>query len=356
MRKKMSALLLGILLLALTACGASGSPETAADASAVRSYSSAGGSAGTAQMAMENGAYDTGFESGEAMEVKTASEAAGESIPQAAAGRKLIRTVNMSVETREYDQLLTALETQIEALGGYIENMDAYNGSVYSGNRSARSAYLCIRIPQDQLEEFLNKVTDISNVIRRSDSTEDVTLQYVDLESHRNALRTEQDRLLELMEQAETIEDIITIEERLSSIRYQLESMESQLRTLDNQVSYSTVYLDISEVKELTPVSEETTLERITNGFLNSLKNVGRDIAETGIWLIIKLPYLVVWAVILIIGFLMIRMLRRSRRRKRIAANTVNGSTDTASAATASREVKNTGSGETQKENGEDHE
>lgn len=353
MRKKMSALLLGILLLALTACGASGYPETAADTSAVRSYSSAGGSAGTAQMAMENGAYDTGFESGEAMEVKTA---AGEGIPRAAADRKLIKTVNMSVETREYDQLLTALEAQIEALGGYIENMDAYNGSVYSGNRSARSAYLCIRIPQDQLDEFLNKVTDISNVIRRSDSTEDVTLQYVDLESHRNALRTEQDRLLELMEQAETVEDIITIEERLSSIRYQLESMESQLRTLDNQVSYSTVYLDISEVKELTPVSEETTLERITNGFLNSLKNVGRDIAETGIWLIIKLPYLVVWAVILIPGFLMIRMLRRSRRRKRIAANTVNGSTDTASAATASREAKNTGSGETQKENGEDHE
>lgn len=344
MKKKMSALLLGILLLALTACGASGSSETAADTSSPRSYSSSYGGAGAAQMTMENGAYDDGFESAEAMEVKTASEAAGESIPQAAAGRKLIKTVNMSVETREYDQLLTALENQIEALGGYIENMDAYNGSVYSGNRSARSAYLCIRIPQDQLEEFLNKVTDISNVIRRSDSTEDVTLQYVDLESHRNALRTEQDRLLELMEQAETIEDIITIEERLSSIRYQLESMESQLRTLDNQVSYSTVYLDISEVKELTPVSEEATLERITNGFLNSLKNVGRDIAETGIWLIIKLPYLVVWAVILIIGFLMIRMLRRSMRRKRIAAST------------ASREAKNTGTGETQKENGEDHE
>lgn len=121
MKKKMSALLLGILLLALTACGASGSSETAADTSSPRSYSSSYGGAGAAQMTMENGAYDDGFESAEAREVKTASNAEGERIPQADTGRKLIKTVNMSVETREYDQLLTALEAQIETLGGYIE-------------------------------------------------------------------------------------------------------------------------------------------------------------------------------------------------------------------------------------------
>ena len=69
-----------------------------------------------------------------------------------------------------------------------------------------------------------------------------MTLQYVDLESHKKALTTEQDRLIELMEQAETVEDIITIEGRLSEVRYQLESMESQLRTYDNKIDYSTVY------------------------------------------------------------------------------------------------------------------
>mgnify|MGYP002226154573 CR=1 FL=1 len=85
-----------------------------------------------------------------------------------------------------------------------------------------------------------------------------MTLTYVDLQSHRDALQTEQERLLQLLEQAESIEDIITIEQRLSDVRYQLESMESQLRSYDNQVDYSTVYLYIDEVEVYTPVEEET--------------------------------------------------------------------------------------------------
>ena len=108
---------------------------------------------------------------------------------------------------------------------------------------------MTVRIPAQQLDAFLSSVSEVSNVISRNDSVSDVTLQYVDMESHKKALTAEQDRLLELLEQAESVEDIITIESRLSDVRYQIESMESQLRTLQNQVSYSTVYLDIQEVE-----------------------------------------------------------------------------------------------------------
>lgn len=71
------------------------------------------------------------------------------------------------------------------------------------------------------------------------------------------------------LEQAESIEEMMTIESRLSDIRYQLESMESQLRTYDSQIEYSTVSLYISEVVELTPVEtkEQTTWERISEDF-----------------------------------------------------------------------------------------
>ena len=79
--------------------------------------------------------------------------------------------------------------------------------------------------------------------------------------------------MMALLEQATSIEDIITIESRLSEVRYQIESMESQLRTFDNQVDYSTVSISISEVKELTPVVEESAGTRIRNGFVNSLNN-----------------------------------------------------------------------------------
>lgn len=194
----------------------------------------------------------------------------------ATADRKLIKTVNMDVETREYDKLLSAVENKVTELGGYIESLDAYNGSTYYSYRSTRNANLTIRIPKDRLEEFQNTVSELGNVTSRSENVQDVTLTYVDLQSHRDALQTEQERLLQLLEQAESIEDIITIEQRLSDVRYQLESMESQLRSYDNQVDYSTVYLYIDEVEVYTPVEEETTWERISAGFMDMLKEYRR--------------------------------------------------------------------------------
>ena len=93
------------------------------------------------------------------------------------------------------------------------------------------------------------------------------------------------------------MEDIITIESRLSEVRYQIESMESQLRTFDNQVDYSTVNLSIEEVEIFTPVEEETPWERISEGFAESLDNIGNGFVEFGIWFVIHIPYLVIWAV-----------------------------------------------------------
>lgn len=235
-----------------------------------------------------------------------------------AADRKLIRTVNLSVETKEFDTMLSALENQIRELGGYIENMNTYNGSSYSGYRSARNADMTIRIPRDKLDGFLDTVSGISNVISRSENVEDVTLDYVDIESRKQALTVEQERLLALLEKAENIEDIITIEERLSDVRYQLESMESRLRTYDNQVDYSTVYLNIDEVKELTPVAEKTAWERMADGFADSLKDLGNGFKEFAIWLVIHIPYLVVWVlVILAIVFFVKAMVKRSEKKKK---------------------------------------
>lgn len=206
---------------------------------------------------------------------------------------KLIRTVDMNVETKEYDKLMDSITAKVKELGGYIENMDTYNGSIYSDYRSGRNANMTLRIPKNHLDTFLEAVSAISNVTRKNEGVENVTLRYVDLESHKKALETEYNRLMELLEKAESIDDIITIESRMSTVRYQMESMESQLRTLDNQVDYSTVYLNVDEVVVYTPVEESTTWERIGDGFMESLRDIGQGVKEIAIYLIIKLPYLV---------------------------------------------------------------
>lgn len=252
------------------------------------------------------------------MEETAAAEEAGggsEPVEVKETERKLIRNVNMDVETENFDELMSNVSKKTESLGGYIEDSRVYNGSQYYEER--RNADLTLRIPAENLDSFLSAVSETCNVISQNESVEDVTLQYVDMKSHKEALETEQDRLLELLEQAETVEDIITIESRLSEVRYQLESMESQLRTLDNQVSYSTVYLYIQEVKRYTPVKEQTTWEKISSGFVNSLYDVGEGICNFFINLIINLPYLIVWAAVITCIVLVIRWIRRFRKKRK---------------------------------------
>ncbi len=287
-KSRMAAGLAVWLSLSLSACGGSAKDSAMVERSA-ESYATADYDMAIAPM--ENGSVMVG---GAAVEETAGEGSVNEKTEISDTSRKLIKTVNMSLETKEFDTLMEALEDRVEELGGYIESMDIYNGSSYSGGRSRRNATLSIRIPQDRLPSFLDTVSDIGNVVRSSEYVEDVTLTYVDLESRRKALETERDRLMELMERAENIEDIITIEGRLSEVRYQIESMESQLRTYDNQVDYSTVDLSVEEVQELTPVEERTAGQRMGEGFADSVENIVDGAGEFGIWFVIHLPYLVV--------------------------------------------------------------
>ena len=215
--------------------------------------------------------------------------------------QKLIKTVNMSMETKEFDTLLEDIRQQVEGLGGYIEYSDVSGSSYYSA-RSNRSAWLNLRIPAGKLDGFVTVVEELGNVTSKSESVEDITLRYVDVESHKKALETEQERLLELLERAESMEDIITIESRLSQVRYELQSYESTLRTYDNQVSYSTVSLNIYEVERVTELPEEKSfLEEVKYRLSDNFYNIGRDLRGFAIWFLGSLPYLVLWAAMIVL-------------------------------------------------------
>ncbi len=314
MRKIRVLCLMACMLVTMSGCGAASkfaeSADTAASISAsAENYAAQemGGGYFTEEVVVEEAEVD--WESGESV-----AEEIDCQLPEVVSARKLIKTVDINVETKEFDQVMATLEQQVNSMGGYIEHMETYNGSTYSGYQSARDANLTIRIPKDRLEVFLNTISDISNVVRRSENVEDVTLAYVDIESRRNALQTEQERLLELLAIAENVEEIIIIEDRLSSVRYELESMESQLRTYDNKIDYSTVYLYIEEVRELTPIVEETVWQRITGGFAESLEDIGYGFVEFGIWFIVHIPYMVIWVVIIIVAVVICKTVRKKRR------------------------------------------
>ena len=298
-KRLLSVFMMGMLSVTLAACGASSS-EYAADAGAVEApmesyYDSNMNSYATEDVMLEE-------EYGEVAEENTA-----------VSNRKLIKTVHMDVETKDYAGLVSNLETQIAEMGGYIESLDVYGSS-------NRHASITARVPANKLDGFVKQIGEVANVTSRSESVEDVTLRYVDLDSHTRMLEEEQERLLTLLENATTIEEIITIESRLSEVKYQLESMKSQLRTFDNQIEYSTVHINIDEVIELTPVEELSDGERIAQGFAKSVADVLYGIKEFFIGLIINLPYLVVWAIVIGVLLLVIRAIMKysDKRTQRI--------------------------------------
>ena len=286
MKKKnlLSLAMVLLLLLSLTACG------------------------GSSKAPMENAAADRASAMMENGMLTTDSASGAVALPE---DRKLIRTISMDAETEELETLLTALEEKIAELGGYVENREVYNGSAYA-TRRYRHADLTIRIPADKVDGFVEHVSGVSNVVSSREDIDDVTLTYVDTESRVKALETERDRLLELMEQAQTMSDLLEIEGRLTEVRYELESVASRLKTLDNQINYATVYLNISEVQEYTPVAEKTTWQRITEGFVDSLEGIWDGAVEAFIWVLANSPYLVVFGAA---GFGLSVLLRKRKKR-----------------------------------------
>ena len=230
--------------------------------------------------------------------------------------RKLIKTVSISAETEDLDALMGALTEAITAAGGYVENQTVHNGSSYSSYRS-RSATLTVRIPAEKLDEFVARVAGSANVVSQEASMDDVTLTYVATESRIEALETEQKCLLELMEQAETMADLLEVEARLTEVRYELESVTTQLNILANQVNYSTVELYIDEVKEYTPVEEETVWQRISGGFMDSLEGISEGTVDFVVFVLSNLPYLVLIAVGFTVVVLMIRRKIRKKKEKK---------------------------------------
>lgn len=323
--KKIRTLLLCLLItvLTLTACGGA-----AKDSEAVMTTAAAAMAPGAAA---SNGSYRTEMGMAETVadtysysEEKSADSgssltSSGGMDPVVDLGRKLIRTIHLDVETDDFDTLLQKLQEQISALAGYVEQSDISGKSIQS-DYSRRRAHMTVRIPSTSLDRFVTSVEENGNVTNKSENTTDVTVQYSDLESRKKSLSIEQDRIWALLEKADTLEAVIALEERLSEIRYELESMESRLRLYDNQVEYSTVYVNVEEVKIYTPTAPLTIGERIEKGFTRNVENMKDTAVDFIVWAASSTPILIPALVLILLAAFAIRKKIAKKNLKKMAS------------------------------------
>lgn len=261
MKKQLLALMLSLLLLLALFSGCGGSANgSAADTGAAPQ--AAGGASKSELSTSDSAAYDE--ELGFTAETANAAAPAENTAAASRENTKLILTANLSAESTAFDESDQAIQKLTAAMGGYMEH------NSLEGNAGYRYASYTLRIPQQQYEAFLNQVGTLCSVTYRSTNQEDISEQYFDRESRLKAQTTKRDRLLALLEKAEKMEDIIQLESALADVQVQIESLTGELRKYDSLVNYSTVYLDLREVRDLSAVPNESS-------FLSDLKLAFHD-------------------------------------------------------------------------------
>ncbi len=292
-----AALLLGLL-------GGCGSKNLSMDADTSKSFLYADD--GTSyEMAMAAPAAMSGAGSNG----KSAASTASIPLPE---NRKWVITMSLTAETENLTDAMGLLAEKIQASGGYVESQSVSGTAVNSGR--SPSAYITVRVPAEQLDSFVEDVSGMTNVVSSSRYVEDITLSYTDTEGRVKALKTEEARLLELMEQAQTMSDLLEIEERLTEVRYQLENYTSTLRLYDNQVDYATLDLTLREVAKFTPPEKQGFWEKVTSGLADSIVDLGQGLVDVAAWVLIELPYLVLVG---LLGWLVVFLTRRSIKKRR---------------------------------------
>ena len=249
------------------------------------------------------------------------SDAGKEDISSDLNPEKIIYSGDATVETTEFDATISALEAMIDSYGGWIES-SSVNGAKYSnisrGSKTNRSASYTVRVPNEKFSSMMGELSSLGNIPYSHVYTENVTSQYYDTKARLETYQAQEKRLMELLDKAETVSDVIEIENELTEVRYRIESLQTSLRGWDRRVSWSTIYLTINEVSEYTPTKTKTYGEKIAEAFEYGIENLG----EVFVGFVEALPVLLFLLVLLIAVIAIIRAIffnpkRREKRRAR---------------------------------------
>ena len=195
---------------------------------------------------------------------------------------------------------LTEIVTQA---GGRISSRSDYSPVDFG----SPSAYLEVRIPYDGLDALVTAISELGVVQESSVNTYDVSLQKVDLDARLEVLQSAKDRLATLLEQAETISDVVAIETALADRQAELDSLTSQREYLSDQTLFATISVNLSTPAGAMPTEPEGFVDGLMRGWASILA----FIAGTVVWAGILVPWLGVAAVAT--GIILV--IRRIRRR-----------------------------------------
>lgn len=244
--------------------------------------------------------------------------------------RKIIARATMSIVVEDTQAVVDTLQTELNAIGGYVANANLYRSS--RGDDERLQGNLTVRIPAAELESVMADLEALAESVRdKTISREDVTDQYSDVQARIRNLEATENELREMLAEVRakpnaTPEDILTVYRHLTDIRGQIEQAQGRKNMFDNLVGLSTL--------ELTLTPNWNTLPVVEAGWQpgNALRNASRelvsalqDLAEVGIWFVVfLLPILLILAIPVVLIIWLVRLaIRRLWRRRRHSMNEI---------------------------------
>lgn len=299
MRKKIMALLF-IVSIVFSACAGAQTETVAAET----------------QARTEASAYDYA----EKNEAPTATESG---TTANAPGEKMIERYTLYQQTETYDDSFSKIQKAVEANGAFFDGVEVNNGTLLSDHQG-RDAWFLIRVEAEKTEALLSQLRTAAHVSNESLSKENVTAQYNDLENRRTVLQAKEKRLLALIEKAETMEDLITVETSLGETIAEIEDITAQLNDLDRKVQYRFIEVYLTEVRsiEASQSVDASFTTRIETAFSSTFASFRHNVEDLIIGLIYGLPYLIFLAVVIVLIVLFVRKLTGVKRKQPITKET----------------------------------
>lgn len=321
MKKKLALLLTVLLLVSVfAACGQSAETSAVEDGFA---YSS--NQAADLEYMMEEPAMPEAEEEKAAFSTSTQTSNTA-MLPEEQIenfNEKIIYTGYIHMQTTEFDDTVLQLENIVKEFGGFVQDSSVQGNARTMSDGSTvvqdRWAHYVVRIPTDKFNTFMSRADGIGNVTNSSRSAQNVTSQYTDYEARLSSLKIQEERLLEMLKQSGDLDSLITLEARLSEVRYEIESIERNLRNLDQKLAYSTVDLEVQEVEKYTPYVPVTRTfgEKLKDAFSDGWNGFMRSLKNFILWLAESLLTLIFLAVIIFIGVKIIKKRRTNRKEKK---------------------------------------
>ena len=226
-----------------------------------------------------------------------------------ATDRKIIKTVYETVETESYSEFTIALREKVAELGGYFEASNQYGSEL-----SQKRAYYVIRIPAERLDELTADIDNNATVLIYSDTIDDVTGKYIDVESKISVLEAEEAALLEMLKESLSIEQMLLIRSNLTSVQSELASLRNQKKSYDSKIAYSTVNLTVQEVvKETDP--DKSFGDDLKDSFREGTENFADGFQNFFLWLVGNLFSIILTLSLLVGAFFLVRFIIRKKRK-----------------------------------------